>query len=61
MAILNKSGFVSAKVLAVYDRMLLERATDNQLFDMFGQSKTVPAGSNTKTGFAFSYKNILHQ
>ena len=35
MAILNKSGFVSAKLLAVYDRNLLERATDNQLFDVW--------------------------
>ena len=59
MAILGKAGFASDKVLAVYDRMLLLRVTDNEVFDMFGQAKTVPAGSNTKKGFAYRYKNIL--
>ena len=59
MAIQNSGGFLSAKVTAIYDRMLLTRAVDNQVWDMFGQAKTIPAGSNTKKGFAYRYKNIL--
>ena len=50
---------VSTKVQAVYDRMLLTRAIDNTVWDMFGQAKTIPAKSNTKKGFARRYKNIL--
>jgi len=50
---------LSTKIQAVYDRMLLERATDELLFDMFGQTKTVPANSNTKKAFAYRYKNVL--
>ncbi len=59
MPIQKASGFMSPKVQAVYDRMLLTRAVDNQVWDMFGQTKTIPAGSNTKKGFAYRYKNIL--
>lgn len=50
---------LSANILAVYDRMLLKRATANQVFDRFGQAKTIPANSNTKEAFAYRYKNIL--
>ena len=49
----------SANILAVYDRMLLKRATANQVFDRFGQAKSIPANSNTKEAFAYRYKNIL--
>ncbi len=59
MGIQGTNGFLSAKVQAVHDRMLLTRATDNQVWDMFGQAKTIPAKSNTKKGFAYRYKNIL--
>lgn len=55
----NSTNFLSSKATAVYDRMLLMRAVDNQVWDMFGQTKTVPAGSNTKKSFAYRYKNIL--
>jgi len=50
---------LSSKIQAVYDRMLLTRATDSQLFDVGGQVKTVPARSNTKKAFAYRYKNML--
>lgn len=59
MAVQGTTGKLSAKITAVYDRMLLTRAVDNQLFDMFGQAKTVPAKSNTKKAFAYRYKNVL--
>jgi len=59
MAVQGTGSFLSAKILAVYDRVLLKRATANQLFDRFGQAKSIPANSNTKTGFAYRYKNIL--
>lgn len=59
MAIQNSSGFLSPKVLAIYDRMLLTRAVSNEVWDMFGQAKTIPANSNTKKGYANRYKNIL--
>ena len=59
MAIQNKAGFVSANLLAVYDQSLLERVTAGTIWDKYGQSKTVPANSNTKKGFAMRYKNIL--
>lgn len=59
MAVQGTTGFLSAKALAVYDRMLLTRATENEVLDMFGQAKTIPAKSNTKKGFAYRYKNIL--
>lgn len=55
----NAVQFASAKVTAVYSRMLLERAVDDQVLDMFGQAKTVPAGSNAKKAFAYRYKNLL--
>lgn len=57
--VMNSGGFLSAKIQAVYDRMLLTRAVSNEVFDMFGQAKTVPAGSNAKKAFAYRYKNIL--
>ena len=50
---------VSSKCQAVYDRMLLTRAIDNTVWDMFGQAKTIPSKSNTKKAFARRYKNIL--
>jgi len=57
---IQQSGnYLSPKVLAVYDRKLLKRAVDNQVFDRFGQTKSVPANSNAKTAFAYRYKNIL--
>ena len=43
----NTGGFLSSKVQAVYDRMLLERAVDSQLFDVGAQVKSIPANSNT--------------
>ena len=52
-------NYLSDKVQAVYDRRLLTRAVDNQVFDRFGQSKTIPANSNAKKAFAYRYKNIL--
>jgi len=42
-----------------YDRILLERAVDNQIFDIGAQVKTIPANSNAKKAFAYRYKNIL--
>jgi len=53
------SGFLSSKVQAVYDRMLLERAVDSQIFDVGAQVKSIPANSNAKKAFAYRYKNIL--
>jgi N4-gp56 family major capsid protein len=55
----DSGTFLSAKIQAVYDRRLLKRATDSQVFDRFGQTRSIPAGSNTKTAFAYRYKNIL--
>jgi N4-gp56 family major capsid protein len=52
-------GFLSTKVQAVYDRMLLIRAVDNQVFDIGAQVRSIPANSNAKTAFAYRYKNIL--
>lgn len=59
MAVQKSSDFLSAKQLAVYDRILLMRAVSNQVFDRFGVAKTIPTRSNTKTAFAYRYKNIL--
>ena len=59
MGVQKTTGFLSAKVLAIYDRMLLTRAVSNEVWDMFGQVKTIPANSNTKKGYANRYKNIL--
>lgn len=59
MAVEQATGNLSAKILAVYDRKLLQRAVASQVFDMFGQAKSVPANSNTKKAFAYRYKNIL--
>ena len=59
MAVQGTTGKLSANILAVYDRMLLKRATANQVFDRFGQAKSIPANSNTKEAFAYRYKNIL--
>ncbi len=53
------TGFLSTKVQAVYDRILLERAVDSQLFDVGAQVKSIPANSNAKSAFAYRYKNIL--
>jgi N4-gp56 family major capsid protein len=55
----DSGTFLSAKVLAVYDRNLLERVTANEVFDRYGQAKTVPAKSNAKKAYAYRYKNIL--
>ena len=57
--VMATAGFLSTKVQAVYDRMLLERAVDSQLFDTGAQVKSIPANSNAKTAFAYRYKNIL--
>lgn len=56
---LNKAGFVSDKVLAVLDMGLLKRVTQDSIWDTYGQSRSIPANSNTKKGFALRYKNIL--
>jgi len=53
------TGFLSTKVQAVYDRMLLTRAVDNQIFDIGAQVRSIPANSNAKKAFAYRYKNIL--
>lgn len=55
----QSTSALSSKILAVYDRKLLQRAVASQVFDMFGQAKSVPANSNTKKAFAYRYKNIL--
>ena len=57
--VLGSTGFLSTKVQAVYDRNLLMRVTPNEVFDRYGQAKVIPAKSNSKTGFAYRYKNIL--
>jgi len=59
MAVQGTAGKLSANILAVYDRKLLKRAVDNQVFDRFGMAKYIPANSNTKEAFAYRYKNIL--
>ena len=59
MAVQGTSGFLSANILAVYDRKLLKRAVDSQVFDRFGQARSIPANSNTKKAFAYRYKNVL--
>ena len=59
MSIQSKSKFVSDKLLAVYDRKMLDRAKQNQIFDVGAQQRVIPAGSNTKKGFAFRYKGML--
>jgi N4-gp56 family major capsid protein len=56
---MDTGSFLSSKVQAVYDRKLLRRAVDNQVFDRFGQAKTIPSNSNAKKAFAYRYKNIL--
>ena len=53
------SGKLSTKAQFVYDRMLLEQATPNEVFDRFGKAKVIPANSNTKKAFAYRYKGIL--
>jgi len=57
--VMDTGSFLSSKVQAVYDRKLLRRAVDNQVFDRFGQTRTIPANSNAKSAFAYRYKNIL--
>ena len=57
--VMETGSFLSAQVQAVYDRKLLKRATDSQVFDRFGQTKTIPTNSNAKKAFAYRYKNIL--
>jgi N4-gp56 family major capsid protein len=59
MSVQQRTGFASDKVLAVYDRRMLERAKQNQIFDVGAQQRVIPAGSNTKKGFAFRYKGML--
>ena len=51
--VMGSAGFLSTKVQAVFDRMLLERAVDSQLFDIGAQVKSIPANSNAKKAFAF--------
>ncbi len=57
--VMDRGSFASSKVQAVYDRMLLERAVDTQIFDLGAQTRSIPQNSNAKTAFAFRYKNIL--
>jgi len=57
--VMNTGSFLSAQVQAVYDRKLLTRAVDSQVFDRFGQTRTIPTNSNAKKAFAYRYKNIL--
>lgn len=59
MSNMTRGDFVSAKVLAVYDQTLLHRVVVDTIWDKYGQSKPIPANSNTKKGFAIRYKNIL--
>lgn len=53
------TGKLSAKQQAVYDRMLLERAIQTQVFDVGAQSRVIPTKSNAKKGFARRYKGLL--
>jgi len=55
----TRAGFVSPKVLAVYDQTLLERIVPMLIWDKYAQTKSIPANSNTKKGFAIRYKNIF--
>lgn len=53
------SGKLSSKQQAVYDRMMLMRAVQNQVFDLGAQRRTIPTKSNAKKGFAKRYKGLL--
>jgi len=53
------TGKLSTRVQAVYDRILLERAVANQVFDLGAQVKSIPSRSNAKTAFGYRYKNLL--
>lgn len=53
------SGKLSSKIQAVYDRMMLERAVQNQVFDLGAQRRVIPTKSNAKTAFARRYKGLL--
>lgn len=55
----KRSDFVSPNLLAVYDRRLLDRAKQDQIFDIGAQQRVIPSKSNTKEGFAFRYKGML--
>ena len=55
----QRTDFVSNKVLAVYDKVLLDRAVLHSMWDKWGMVKTVPANSNTKKAFVMRYKGIL--
>jgi N4-gp56 family major capsid protein len=57
--VMDSGSFLSTKIQAVYDRRLLKRAVDTQVWDRFGQTRTIPTNSNAKTAFAYRYKNIL--
>ena len=59
MSVQVRTAFASDKVLAVYDRRMLERAKQNQIFDVGAQQRVILANSNTKKGFAFRYKGML--
>ncbi len=53
------TGKLSDKQQAVYDRMLLTRAVQNQVFDLGAQTRVIPTKSNAKKGFARRYKGLL--
>lgn len=42
----------------IYDKMLLERLTQNNIYDRFGTAKFIPANAGVKKAFAFRYKNL---
>lgn len=50
---------IPTKVLAAFDRMLLERVVEDLVFDQYGQSKTIKQNGGTTKGFARRYKNML--
>jgi len=57
--VMATAGFLSDKVQAVYDRLLLSRAVQNELFDIGAQTRSIKQKSNAKKGFAYRYKGIL--
>ena len=55
----DSAGKLSTKAQFIYDRMLLEQAVPNQVFDRYGKAKVIPANSNSKKAFAYRYKGVL--
>jgi N4-gp56 family major capsid protein len=50
---------LSPRQQAIYDRMLAERITEDQITDQFATSKIIPQKSNSKQAFCYRYKNVL--